>query len=92
MYVTERAVFRRVHDGLELLEVAPGIDLERDVFAHMDFRPKVAAHLKEMDPRLFRPERMSLSMDLAARPPQRRSARLELIDAETGTPSGRSPR
>ena len=92
LYVTERAVFRRTHDGLELVEVAPGIDLERDVFAHMDFRPKIGTPLKEMDPRLFRPERMGLSMDLAARSPQPRSARLERIDAGAGTPSAGSRR
>ena len=41
LYVTERAVFRLTDDGLELFEVAPGIDLQRDVLAHMDFQPAV---------------------------------------------------
>ncbi|GAB4815940.1 hypothetical protein N2152v2_002986 [Parachlorella kessleri] len=42
LYVTERAVFRLTHQGLVLEEVAPGIDLERQVLALMDFKPLVA--------------------------------------------------
>ena len=41
LYVTERAVFRLVDDGLELIEVAPGIDLQKQVLDLMDFRPIV---------------------------------------------------
>lgn len=41
LFVTERAVFRLVDEGLELIEVAPGIDLERDILGQMDFRPVV---------------------------------------------------
>ena len=39
LYVTERCVFRRTAEGVELVEVAPGIDIERDILAHMQFRP-----------------------------------------------------
>src|SRR5215471_9669834 len=39
LYVTERCVFRLTRDGLELAEIAPGIDLERDILAKMDFKP-----------------------------------------------------
>ncbi|KAK9817065.1 hypothetical protein WJX72_009007 [[Myrmecia] bisecta] len=53
LYITERAVFR-FHDGegLELIEIAPGIDLERDVLQRMAFKP-VMHNVKLMDPRIF---------------------------------------
>lgn len=54
LYVTERAVFRYAGQELELVELAPGLDLERDVLSRMGFRPRVAADLREMDRRLFR--------------------------------------
>ena len=59
-YVTERAVFRLTDGGLLLTEVAPGIDVERDVFGHMGFVPLVADDLAEMDPRLFQPGPMGV--------------------------------
>lgn len=62
LYITERAVFQLTKDGVMLIEIAPGVDLERDVLAHMDFKPIVAADLKEMDARIFRPEVMGLTM------------------------------
>ena len=52
-YITDRAVFALDADGLVLTEVAPGIDLERDVLARMGFRPRVAGDLREMDRRLY---------------------------------------
>lgn len=55
LFVTERAVFRLHAEGLELTEIAPGVDLERDVLAHMDFRPIVRG-VKLMDAALFQPE------------------------------------
>jgi acyl CoA:acetate/3-ketoacid CoA transferase len=42
LYVTERAVFRLVSAGLELVEIAPGIDVERDIIPFMNFRPVVS--------------------------------------------------
>ena len=64
LYVTERCVFQLggdAHSGsLELIEIAPGIDLERHVLAHMDFMPTVSAHLKLMDAALFAEPAMGL--------------------------------
>jgi propionate CoA-transferase len=60
LYVTERCVFRRAADGIELAEVAPGIDIQRDILAHMEFQPLIR-NPKPMDPRIFRPEVMGLA-------------------------------
>jgi propionate CoA-transferase len=59
LYVTERCVFRLTPAGLELAEVAPGVDIERDILAQMDFCPIVDVPVT-MDPRIFRPEPMGL--------------------------------
>ena len=76
LFVTERAVFRVGAKGLELIEVAPGIDAERDVIAHMGFRPGVSRDLKTMDARIFRPGLMGLSADIHAKPRGYRSKRV----------------
>ena len=52
LFVTERAVFRLVADGIELIEVAPGIDVETQILAHLDFRP-VIKNVMPMSPHLF---------------------------------------
>lgn len=51
--VTERAVLRLTRAGVEVVEIAPGVDLQRDVLAHMDFAPVIADELTRMDRRLF---------------------------------------
>jgi propionate CoA-transferase len=81
LYVTERAVFQLAPEGVELIEIAPGIDLERDIVARMGFRPKISAQLAPMDARLFRPERLGLADDLARRPRPQRHSRLQLPEA-----------
>jgi propionate CoA-transferase len=53
VFVTERAVFHLREEGLELTEIAPGVDLHKDVLAHMDFQP-IVRNVKLMDPGLFR--------------------------------------
>ena len=53
LYVTERAVFRLTPEGLELIEVAPGIDVELQILAQMEFRPQIG-NFKPMAPHLFR--------------------------------------
>ncbi len=80
LYVTERAVFRLVHEGLELVEVAPGIDIGRDVLAKMAFRPLVPAPPRTMDPRLFRPQPIGLAQELARKGAPLRSPRLATLD------------
>jgi propionate CoA-transferase len=72
LYVTERCVFRLGKDGLELIEIAPGIDLERDILARMDFTPVMHAPPVLMDDAIFRPEPMGLRDRLLAIPLARR--------------------
>ena len=62
-YVTERAVFRLTTEGLLLVEVAPGVDLDRDIRQKVGFPLQVAPDLRPMDPRLFRDEPMGLGRD-----------------------------
>jgi propionate CoA-transferase len=54
LYVTERCVFRLSPRGLELTEIAPGIDLENDILRHMEYQPLVAEKLALMDTDCFR--------------------------------------
>jgi propionate CoA-transferase len=60
LYVTERAVFRLGKSGLVLEEIAPGVDLERDVLAKMDFSPTVSSELKVMDEKIFKEAKMGI--------------------------------
>ena len=72
LFITERCVFRLGADGLELVEIAPGIDLERDVLQRMDFVPVVRQAPALMDERIFRPGPMGLRESLLAIPLDRR--------------------
>ena len=59
LYITERCVFRLTREGLELTEVAPGIDIQRDILDKMDFQPIVRSP-RAMDERIFASEPMGL--------------------------------
>ena len=66
LYVTELCVFRLTPQGLELAEVAPGIDVERDILARMSFRP-IVRDPKAMDARIFATDPMGLEDTLLLR-------------------------
>jgi propionate CoA-transferase len=63
LYITERCVFKMTDAGLELVEIAPGIDLKADILDQMEFEP-VINDVKLMDPRLFVDKRMGLRGDM----------------------------
>jgi propionate CoA-transferase len=67
LYVTERCVFRLTPDGLELTEVAPGVDIDRDILAHMDFEPIVKAP-RIMEGSIFATEPMGLRERMSPAP------------------------
>jgi propionate CoA-transferase len=60
LYVTERCVFALRAEGLELVEVAPGIDIEADILAKMDFKPLIRRDPALMETRIFAPSAMGL--------------------------------
>lgn len=59
LYITERAVFELTEQGVELTEIAPGVNLEQDILDQMDFVPRMT-DIKQMDPRIFQDQRMGL--------------------------------
>ncbi|HXR68394.1 MAG TPA: hypothetical protein VN712_07135, partial [Dermatophilaceae bacterium] len=67
LYVTERAVFELTAEGVVLTEIAPGIDLEADVLAHMGFKPIISDELRTMDAKIFNAGPMNAVTDVAAR-------------------------
>jgi propionate CoA-transferase len=72
LYVTERCVFRLTQDGLELSEIAPGIDLERDILAKMEFKPLIPKRPELMDRRIFAAEPMNLRERMLSIPLEQR--------------------
>ncbi len=59
-YITERCVFRLTGAGLELVEIAPGVVLDRDILSQMSFRPIIPDNIRSMDARIFVAEKMGL--------------------------------
>ena len=68
LYVTERCVFRLGASGLELIEIAPGVDVERDILSQMAFEPIVSSDLRPMSLAIFLPEPMRLRDELLRLP------------------------
>lgn len=62
IYITERAVFTLSKEGLVLQEIAPGVELEKDILAHMEFKPIISKNLKLMDRRLFEEELVGIKI------------------------------
>jgi acyl CoA:acetate/3-ketoacid CoA transferase len=62
-YITERCVIRLEAEGLTVVEIAPGVDLERDVLAQAGFPLRVSPDLHQMDARLFNPEPVGLALN-----------------------------
>ncbi len=65
VYITERAVFRLADSGLELVEIAPGVDIEKHILAKMEFKPIISRSLEIMDQRIFRARRMGLAEEIS---------------------------
>ena len=64
LYVTERCVFELTTKGMVLIEIAPGIDIDKDIRACMDFEPVIPEPPRVMDARIFSPDVMGLKDDL----------------------------
>ena len=62
LYLTERAVFKLTREGIVLVEIAPGVDLEKHILAKMEFKPIIAKDLKTMDLRIFDDKSMGLKI------------------------------
>lgn len=67
LYVTERCVFKLEKEGVTLTEIAPGIDLEKDILAHMQFKPIISKNLKLMDERIFKDKPMNIKKEFLNR-------------------------
>ncbi|MGC9053972.1 MAG: acyl CoA:acetate/3-ketoacid CoA transferase, partial [Candidatus Hydrogenedens sp.] len=62
-YVTERCVFKLIPEGLMLTEIAPGVDLEKNILSQMEFKPIIPNEIKTMDTKLFLPEPMKIKFE-----------------------------
>jgi propionate CoA-transferase len=68
LYITERCVFKLSAEGLELIEIAPGVDLQKDILNKMEFRPIMRSEPKLMDARIFTDAPMSIRAEMLERP------------------------
>ena len=67
LYVTERCVFTLDSAGLILKEIAPGIDVDKDILSRMEFKPEIADDLHEMDPHIFREASMEIREEVMSK-------------------------
>lgn len=74
LYITERCVFKLTADGLELTEIAPGVDLQKDILDKMDFKPIIHGAPKLMDARIFSEEAMNIRPEMLEIPMSERLA------------------
>ena len=72
LYITERCVFQLTRDGMELIEIAPGVDLYKDILDQMDFQPVLKQPPRLMDARIFQNEPMGLRRALLRLPVEQR--------------------
>ncbi|MDJ0803258.1 MAG: acyl CoA:acetate/3-ketoacid CoA transferase [Desulfobacterales bacterium] len=72
LYVTERCVFRLTAAGMELIEVAPGVDVEEDILQRMEFEPVINGTPALMDARIFHAPPMGIKEDLFSLPLEKR--------------------
>lgn len=61
-FITERAVLKLTEAGVKLTEIAPGVDLQKDILDQMEFEPIIAEDLKVMDEAIFRDGKMNFSI------------------------------
>lgn len=71
LYITERAVFELRKEGMTLIEVAPGLDLQKDILGQMGFKPHMATDLRPMDQRIFLEGPMGIRDEIERRKKQR---------------------
>lgn len=71
LYITERAVFVLENGELTLTEIAPGVDLERDILSQMSFQPRISSGIKTMEAGIFRAQWGGLRQCITARPETR---------------------